>query len=216
MDIREMRTKLGDTQSAFAARYHIPFRTVQNWENGVRKPPEYVMELLNRQVSEDLVNRKTVHLPKHDPKKQSLPRMQDYRTSLDWLRAVRDCMEEPVVFALDEALMCHGLFLGRDDEYLVWVYGSDALSRFDGVVVLGNHISRYNVRERNGLLFTDFCRTVSDALANEEILDLQGITEAISRYYYSHGESIDGVSVAPKYQERFEKLVLDAVDYYTD
>ena len=135
MDIREMRIKLGDTQSAFAARYHIPFRTIQNWEAGVRKPPEYVMELLNRQVAEDLVNRKTVHLPEHDSKKQSLPKMRDYRTSLDWLRAVRDCMEEPVVFALDEALMCHGLFLGRDDEYLVWVYGSDALSRFDGVVM---------------------------------------------------------------------------------
>ncbi len=32
MDIREMRTRLGDTQSEFAARYNIPFRTVQNWE----------------------------------------------------------------------------------------------------------------------------------------------------------------------------------------
>ena len=32
MNIREMRTRLGDTQSEFAARYNIPFRTVQNWE----------------------------------------------------------------------------------------------------------------------------------------------------------------------------------------
>ena len=31
MDIREMRRRLGDTQSEFAARYDIPFRTVQNW-----------------------------------------------------------------------------------------------------------------------------------------------------------------------------------------
>ena len=30
MNIREMRTLLGDTQSEFAARYNIPFRTVQN------------------------------------------------------------------------------------------------------------------------------------------------------------------------------------------
>ena len=45
MNIREMRAQLGDTQSEFSARYHIPFRTVQNWETGMRKPPEYVADL---------------------------------------------------------------------------------------------------------------------------------------------------------------------------
>lgn len=30
MLIRDMRKQLGDTQSEFAARYNIPFRTVQN------------------------------------------------------------------------------------------------------------------------------------------------------------------------------------------
>ena len=216
MDIREMRTRLGDTQSAFAARYNIPFRTVQNWETGLRRPPEYMLELLNKRVAEDLVNRKTVVLPEFDPKKQSLPKMREFQTSLAWLRAVRDRMGEEVVFALDEALMCHGRFLGRDDEYLVWVYGSDALSQFNGVVVLGNHISPYSVRNRDGLLYTDFSRTVSDALANEAILDMQGITEAISHYYYTHNESVEGICVAPEYQDRFEMLVRDAVEYYDD
>lgn len=36
MTIREMRVSLGNTQGEFAARYNIPFRTVQNWETGVR------------------------------------------------------------------------------------------------------------------------------------------------------------------------------------
>jgi len=36
MDIRELRKQLGDTQHEFAERYNIPFRTVQNWEAGVR------------------------------------------------------------------------------------------------------------------------------------------------------------------------------------
>ena len=43
MNIREMRTRLGDTQSKFAARYNIPFRTVQNRETGLHKPPEYII-----------------------------------------------------------------------------------------------------------------------------------------------------------------------------
>lgn len=214
MDIREMRTKLGDTQSEFAARYNIPFRTVQNWETGTRKPPEYIMNLLESRISEDLVNRKTRVLPKYDPRKTDLPKRSDYVGALAWLKAVSNCLGENVVFALDEALMCQGSFMGHSDEFIVWVYADDSVMRFNGVVVLGNRISPYSVQEKNGIKFTEFNRTLSDALANESILDMQGITEAVSRYYYTHNESFDGLSVAPEYQERFEKLANDAIDYY--
>ncbi len=122
---------------------------------------------------------------------------------------------ENVVFALDEALMCQGNFGGRSDEYIVWVYSGDSVTRYNGVVVLGNYISPYSVKEKNGLKYTEFNRTLSDAFANEDILeDMQGITEAVSRYYYSNNESFDGLSVPPKYQERFERLASEAIDYY--
>jgi len=214
MDIREMRTRLGDTQSEFASRYNIPFRTVQNWETGLRKPPEYILTLLENRIREDLVNRKTSSLPKYDPRKSDLPKRSDYIGALSWLKAVRERLGENVVFALDEALMCQGSFGGRSDEYIVWVYGNDELSNFNGVVVLGNRISSYCVKEKDGLRFTDFNRTLSDSLANESILDMQGITEAVSKYYFTHNESFNGLSVAPEYQERFEKLAVDAIDYY--
>ena len=214
MDVREMRLRLGDTQGEFAARYNIPFRTVQNWETGLRKPPEYVINLLRARIREDLVNRKTATLPKYDPRKRDLPKRSDYVGSLSWLKAVRECIGENVVFALDEALMCEGRFGGRSAEYIVWVYGDDTVSRFNGIVLLGNKVSSYCIKEKNGLRFTDFNRTLSDALANEAILDMQGITEAVSRYYYSNHESFDGLSVAPEYQERFEKLAGEAIEYY--
>ena len=67
----------------------------------------------------------------------------------------------------------------------VWVYGNDSVTRFNGVVVLGNRISPYYVNNRNGLDFTNFNRTLSDALANESILDMQGITEAVSCLLYT-------------------------------
>lgn len=214
MDIRKMRACLGDTQSEFAARYHIPFRTIQNWEAGIRKPPEYMINLLENRIQEDLVNRKTVVLPKDTARKKNLPKRSDYIGALAWLRAVRDCIGEDVVFALDEALICQGNYGGHSDEYIVWVYGNDSVTQFNGVVVLGNRISRYCVREKSGLHFTDFNRTLSDALANEPILDMQGITEAVSRYYYSHNESFEGLSVAPEYQYRFERLADEAIEYY--
>lgn len=214
LNVHEMRARLGDTQSAFAARYNIPFRTVQNWENEVRKPPAYILDLLERRVQADLVNHKTASLPQYDPQKDDLPKRRDYVGAIAWLKAVRACIGENIVFALDEALMCQGAFNGHSDEYIVWVYGDDAVSRFNGIVVLGNQISRLNVREKNGLLYTDFSRTVTDALANESILDMQGITEAVSKYYYRNGMSFDGISVAPEYQSRFEKLAEDAITYY--
>lgn len=214
MNIREMRTRLGDTQIEFAARYNIPFRTVQNWEAGVRKPPEYVISLLEGRIRADLINRRATALPKYSPQKSDLPKRKDYVGAIAWLKAVRECIGENIVFALDEALMCQGNFGGRSDEFIVWVYGDDSLSRFNGIVVLGNQVSSYNVKERNGLLYTDFNRTVADALANESILDMQGITEAISKYYYHNGESFEGIFIAPEYQDRFEKLADEAIEYY--
>lgn len=214
MNIREMRMKLGDTQSEFAVRYGIPFRTVQNWETGLRKPPEYIMTLLGERIREDLINRKTASLPKYDPRKKDLPKRTDYIGAISWLKAVQERIGEDVVFALDEALMCQGSFGGRNDEYIVWVYGDDTAANFNGIVLLGNKVSQYCVKEKNGLRFTDFNRTLSDAFANESILDMQGITEAISRYYYSNNESFDGLFVAPKYQERFERLAREAIEYY--
>lgn len=214
MTIREMRTSLGNTQGEFAARYNIPFRTIQNWEAGVRNPPEYIMALLESRVRADLVNRRTAALPKYNPQKRDLPKRHDYIGAIAWLKAVNDCLGNNVVFALDEALMCQGYFGGRSNEYLVWVYGDDAVTQFNGVVVLGNQVSPHNIKERNGLLYTDFNRTLSDALANESILDMQGITEAISKYYYRNGESFDGLAVAPEYQEKFDRLAEEAIDYY--
>ena len=214
MTIREMRTELGDTQSEFADRYRIPFRTIQNWETGARKPPEYIVSLQERQVKEDLINRRTAVLPKYDPKKVDLPRRENFIGSLSWLRAVQECIGEDVVFALDQALMCQGSFGGRNNEYIVWVYGDESLDRFNGVAVLGRKVSPFCVLEKNGLRFTDLNRTISDALANESILDMQGITEAVSRYYFSNGESFEGISVTPEYQEAFERLAQDAKLYY--
>ena len=214
MNIREMRNSLGITQSEFAARYNIPFRTVQNWEEGVRKPPKYVLDLLSNRIELDLVNRKTAVLPKYDPQKIDLPLRGDYASGIEWLQAARECMGESVVFALDSALICQGRFGGYINDNLIWIYGNDSLTRFNDVVIIGNQICSYNVKEKNGLLYTDFNRTVADALANESILDMQGITEGLSNYYYSNSESIEGLAVSPEQWTRFNSLLMDAIEYY--
>lgn len=48
--IRELRDSMGISQSRFADMYNIPLSTLQKWEQGNSKPPEYVLELLARQI----------------------------------------------------------------------------------------------------------------------------------------------------------------------
>ena len=38
VDVRELRHRLGMSQAAFAARFGVELRTVQNWEQGQRRP----------------------------------------------------------------------------------------------------------------------------------------------------------------------------------
>lgn len=44
--LREKRIELGLTQHQLAELTGVPFRTIQNWESGQRKCPEYVEKLL--------------------------------------------------------------------------------------------------------------------------------------------------------------------------
>lgn len=53
MTTKEMRELLQISRPEFSRRYHIPLRTLEDWEKGKRTPPEYVLALLERAVKED-------------------------------------------------------------------------------------------------------------------------------------------------------------------
>lgn len=54
-DLIEYRKKLQLSQSEFSELYHIPTKTIQNWEQGIKLPPEYVFELLEERLKRDLI-----------------------------------------------------------------------------------------------------------------------------------------------------------------
>lgn len=56
MKIKEIRALTGLTQKQFAEKYHITFSSIRNWESGHRTCPDYVAELLEFKVREDLKN----------------------------------------------------------------------------------------------------------------------------------------------------------------
>lgn len=54
MTVKEIRALTGLSQVKFGEKYHIPPHTIEGWEMGIRKPPVYVLELLERCVVADM------------------------------------------------------------------------------------------------------------------------------------------------------------------
>ena len=50
MTIKELRGITGMTQTQFGQYLNIPMRSIQNWENGARKCPDYVAALIEFRI----------------------------------------------------------------------------------------------------------------------------------------------------------------------
>ena len=53
MDIKDLRTSTGMSQSQFAAYFDIPVRTLQKWETGEHKPAKYLVEMIKTILEEN-------------------------------------------------------------------------------------------------------------------------------------------------------------------
>lgn len=52
MDFKSIRLKYGFTQKEFSRLFNIPLRTIENWESGKRRPPDYVFNLIMFSLSD--------------------------------------------------------------------------------------------------------------------------------------------------------------------
>lgn len=148
---------------------------------------------------------------------RSLPDRRDYVGSFRWLMAVQKCIGQPFVFALDDAFMCMGLFLGYNVEPFVYGYGNKSIAEaFPQVILLGTKIDEKDVacNDRTGLQFTTVSRTIEDAIRHQDEINMQGTVEALSDYYFAHGETTDGIDVREEYVQDFERILEEAKEYY--
>lgn len=53
MNIKDLRAKTGLSQSKFAALVPMSVRTLQDWEQGRKKPPEYVISLIEYKLRKE-------------------------------------------------------------------------------------------------------------------------------------------------------------------
>ena len=63
MEIQEFRKRANMSQRQFASYFGIPLGTLRNWEQGIAKPPEYVLSMLLARVRRDkMINFETIKL----------------------------------------------------------------------------------------------------------------------------------------------------------
>ena len=61
LKIKELRENIGMNRRQFSEHTGIPIRTLEDWEAGRRKPPEYVPRLLTYMLKyEELIRREDV------------------------------------------------------------------------------------------------------------------------------------------------------------
>ena len=58
MTIKELRTAAKMTQKAFAEYFNIPKRTIEEWEAERRKPPQYLIELIEYKLKNEKLIKK--------------------------------------------------------------------------------------------------------------------------------------------------------------
>ena len=53
MTFKELREKSGMSRSRFGEYFGIPYRTVQNWELGLRECPDYLLDLMQYKLEKE-------------------------------------------------------------------------------------------------------------------------------------------------------------------
>lgn len=66
------------------------------------------------------------------------------------------------------------------------------------------------------MLCTSASQTVNDMLADFDNIDEQSLIEGLSRYYYAHGKSFEGLFIKPENMEQFNSIKDWAIEYYDE
>jgi hypothetical protein len=119
-----------------------------------------------------------------------------------------------VVLCHTSALECLGLFPGYVNENQIDVY-TTAREPYDNInQYIVDGFDDLDIVNIAGLRCTSLDQTINDMLRDYDMIDEQSLVQALADYYYSNGESFDGLRIAPQYAERFDAIKDWAVEFY--
>lgn len=148
-----------------------------------------------------------------------LPTRNNFLTNFAWFQQIVG--GKNLILRHTSALECLELFAGYFHEKEIEVYAHErgeyenvkyhVLDTFEGIDI---------VRIDN-ILCTSISQTFNDMLSkygtpDENTIDEQSLIEGLSKYYFSHNKSFDGLYIQTSNKVYFEKLKEWAVEYYDE
>ena len=137
----------------------------------------------------------------------------NFITNRAWHRAVLS--GEDVILRRTSALEHLELFFGYMNEKLIDVYAKQpgkyenvnyhVVDTFDGI----------DCTEIRGLRCTSINQTFNDMFENFDNIDEQSLIEGLAKYYFTNGESFDGLMIKPENMDLFNSRKEWAMEYYS-
>ena len=136
----------------------------------------------------------------------------DYISNRAWLRDMVG--DKPLILRNVSALEYLQLFVGYMSESMIEVYSEEPIddTEFKCCVVSSFHEIDY--AHMGNVLCCTVNQAINDMLHNFDNIDEIALVESLSRYYYAHNESFDGLDIQPENMWQFNQIREWAIRYY--
>ena len=143
----------------------------------------------------------------------------NFLTNRTWFRYLIE--DSDLILCHTSALECLGLFCGYFNEYPVDVYAKAKGETNNINYRIVDTFVGIETVQIDCLLCTSVNQTFNDMLSlygtpYESTVDEQALVEGLSNYYFSNGESFEGLMIKLESRERFDILKVWAMEYYSD
>ena len=138
----------------------------------------------------------------------------DFLTARDWHRSVIGSQD--MILRCRSALEHLQLFTGYLDQNPIEVYAKNP-NNFENIAYhVVDTFDDIEFISIDNVLCTSISQTVNDLLNDLDNIDEQPLVEGLSKYYYTSGQSFDGLRINPENIGRFNLIKDWAIDYYNE
>lgn len=137
----------------------------------------------------------------------------EYISNRAWFRNV--LAEENVILRGISALEYLQLFTGYAKESYIDVYARSK-GKYENIdYCIVDSFDNIDFFSDGNILCSSATQAISDVLSEQEDMDEPALVEALSRYYYAHNMSFEGLDIKVNPQ-KFEELKEWAIEFYGD
>jgi hypothetical protein len=142
------------------------------------------------------------------------PARNDFLTARAWHQAV--VSSDDVILRRASALEYLQLFHGYTHEKKIDVYAKRQ-GKYENInYCIVDSFEDIDYVQLDTVLCASASQTFNEMLADYDNADELALVEGLAGYYFSHGESFNGLEIRPENIERFNALKVWAVEYYDE